>query len=370
MLFPEQTPFLVASNIILIAIMFLLLQPVYVRGDSVPKWRTIVCVICALVFCLFSFWGKDWFHYQNDFWRLKRYPYSFSHMEDVYLFLIKICPNYFTFRLAIWGPSLLLFHLTIKKLELNTELAWFIFGVLYIPLFAYGRFSLAIALMFYGSALLTQPYKNTKKISSIFGLLLIITSVFFHKSAIIGVGIICFALIIKTLNKNSLLLIFGVFILCVIIVNVLIPIFLKTNFNDDVEFAQRSQKYIGREVHENAIGIAAIIYKTLERIPYYLIALLCYKTQSEYNVPKGIEFMLKFFFFLVFFASIFAFDTGANTSIFYVRVLRFSLIPAAIILTYAHQYRLYPKLTKYAFLFSLASVSYYLAYNLYLSFIE
>lgn len=369
MLFPEQTPILVAFNILLFFIIFALLLPVY-NNKQVSGGRFAAFVVCAILFCLFSFWGSDWFHYQDGFWYYKRYPHARTHMEDVYIWLIQVCPHYFVFRFVIWGTALVLFHLSIKRLQLNTQLSWFLFGTLYLPLFAYGRFSLAIAMMGYGAILIARPAENQKTLSLLLGCSIIAASIFFHKSAIIGVGIIILCFITKDLGKNSWIWMALVFIIGVLLVKMIISDFLSLDIDGENEFIQKSQKYISRENSKSAVGIGAIIYMLLERTPYYLIAILAYKIQRNFYTDKGIRFISKYFIFLILFASLFAFDTGAHTSIFYYRILRFSIVPAAMVLCYAHYYQLYPKLTRYTYYMAFTSSLYFLVYSLYLRIVE
>ena len=64
-------------------------------------------------------------------------------------------------------------------------------------------------------------------------------------------------------------------------------------------------------------------------------------------------------------ASIFGVDVGANTSLMHLRLLRFSLVPNAIVLAYAYQYGLFNKYVRIVFFLGLLCVIYRLTYTLY-----
>lgn len=368
MLFPTQTPLLVGFNLILIGIIFLLLYPAYFKNIATPKWQIYTAVFCIFLFSMFSFWGSDWFHYQNDFIKIKNYANTRTNIEDVYVYIIKnICANYFVFRVIVWGTGLLLFHLTLNQLELYPQLAWFFFGTLFLPVYAYARVSLAIAIMIYGAVLINKPFKHHKVISIILGVILIICSVFFHKSAIIGFTILILSFFLRDPKQYTWLLYLLIFIVFVTLSNFLIDIFLDAKIGDDVEIARKGQKYLNRGYDDLERGIGSIIKMTFERLPYYLTALLSYKILKEFYTSKGIHLMLKFQFLVVLFASLFIFDTGANTSIFYGRMLRFTIMPSAFILCYAHQHKLYPKLVLTIGAIAFLGNIYKITYAMYLS---
>lgn len=368
MLFPVQSPILVASNLLLIGLIFLFLYPTFSKDNIPPRWQVYAAITCVIIFSMFSFWGTDWFHYQEDFQKIKTYTNIRTHIEPVYIFIIKqLCPHYFVFRAIVWGSGLLLMALSLHRLQLNSPLAWFFFGTLFLPLYAYARVSLAIAMIVYGAVLIDKPFESKKYLSYALGVAIIVCSFFFHKSAIIGIVVLAFSFIVKDPKSNSWLIYAFGFLACLFISKIVIEVFLGTSIQVDDEFAKSGQSYLGRSHAAVKRGIGALIYMFLERIPYYLTALLSYKILKEYQVARGVHILLKFQLFITLFASLFFFDTGANTSIFFGRVLRFMLIPASIILCYAHQYRLYPKLVLSSFAIGLAHTVYAISYSLYIS---
>lgn len=366
MYFPVPTPILVGSNLLLILIIFLLLQPVCFKREAIPRLQNIAGIICIFLFCLFSFWGTDWFHYQEIFLQIKEYSKTSTNIEFIYIYLIKnICPNYIVFRLIIWGTGLLLIHLTISRLKINAPLTWFFFGTIFIPLYAYARVSLAIAIMIYGAILLCRPFEHHRIISYTLGFFLICISYFFHKSALIGISVLLFSFIIKDPKKYSWILYSIGFISCIIISKILISVFMETSIQEDAAYAKYGQAYLYSKYGTTPSGIGALIAISLERSVFYLVAFISYKILHNYYIPHGIHFLMKFQIFLVFFASLFYFETGANTGLLVERIIRFAIIPSAIILSYAHQYNLYSKLVLSTFAIGMAQTVYSITYSLY-----
>lgn len=368
MLFPVQTPILVAFDLLLIGLIFLLLYPTFKKDTVPPQWQVFTAITCIVIFTIFSFWGSDWFHYQEDFRKIKTYANIRTHIEPVYIFIIKqLCPHYFVFRAIVWGSGLLLMSLTLRRLHLKSPLAWFFFGTLFLPLYAYARVSLAIAMVVYGAVLIDRPFENHKYLSYTLGVAIIASSFFFHKSAIVGIAALAFSFIARDPKSYTWLLYALGFLLCVFLSKYIIESFLNTSIQAEDEFAKSGQSYLGRTHSSAEHGIGALIYMCLERLPYYLTALLSYKILKEFQVAQGVHILLKFQLFITLFASLFFFDTGANTSIFYGRVLRFMLIPASIILCYAYEYKLYPKLVLSIFSIGFAHTIYAISYSLYIS---
>lgn len=368
-LFESQTPALVISNMVLLMIIYYSLQPAYYNLEANPPKRLYLGITCIFLFTMFSFWIHDWFGYQREYLLIRDSEWyrERTSLEPVYIWIIMHCPDYMVFRLAVFGSAWLFVYLIIRHLQVNRDLAWFFFGVLFLPLFAYARVSLAVVMMLYGSILICKPFKQSRILSYVLGGLLVVVSVFFHKSAAMGILVVAFSFISRTANKNSWFYILLAFIATAVIARVVISLFLGGALESGDELASKSmtagQKYMNKASVDSGVG--ALLGYTLERAPYYMCAILSFQIQSEYEVPKEIATVLKFDMYLVLLATIFSVDLGANTSIMFGRLLRFSLVPSAIIMAYAYQYGLYTKWVKIIFFTGLACVIYRLTYTLY-----
>ena len=367
-LFESQTPALVISNMVLLTIIYYSLQPAYYNLQTNPPKRLYLGIVCIFLFTMFSFWIHDWFGYQREYMLIRESEWyrERTSLEPVYIWIILHSPDYLIFRFVVVGGALLLVYLIIRHLQVSRDLSCFFFGVLFLPLFAYARVSLAVVMMLYGTVLISRPFANRRTLSYVSGVVLVVVSVFFHKSAAMGILVVIFSFISRTANKNSWFYIVLAFIATAVIARVAISIFLGGALDSD-EMSSKSmeagQKYMNKEAVESGVG--ALLGYTLERTPYYLCALLSFQIQSEYKVPKEIEAILKFDMYLVLLATVFAVDLGANTSIMFGRLLRFALVPSTVIMAYAYQYGLFTKLVKIIFFIGLSCVIYRLTYTFY-----
>ena len=368
-LFESQTPMLLFSNMLMMFVIYYCLQPAFYYRESLPPVRFYLGVGVIFTFCIFSFWILDWFGYQKEYIVIRQLEWyrEVTSLEPVYVWLILHCPDYLVFRLIIFGGAWLFVVLIFRHLELDQDLAWFFFGVLFLPLFAYARVSLAVVMMLYGAVIISKPFGGNRLYSYMIGGAFLVCSVFFHKSAALGILVVLFSFISKTTNKNAWFYIVIAFIIAAVVARVVIAMFLGGSLGADEAMSSNAmtagQRYMSRTDADSGIG--ALLGYTLERTPYYLCALLSFQIQSEYETPTWISMMLKVDMYIVLLASIFAVDLGANTSILFGRLLRFSLVPSAIVLAYAYQFDLFTKLVKITFFVGLACVIYRLTYTLY-----
>ena len=120
-------------------------------------------------------------------------------------------------------------------------------------------------------------------------------------------------------------------------------------------------------------GVGGLIMRILEKIPYYILAILSYKFYNSdlyEEAPREIKMFAKILFLLVLISSAFAFNIGANTSLLYVRFMRFCFIPATIMISYFHQNNYYVKWTNRAFFIALFSTLYAVLYVAYTRFMN
>ncbi|MDY4526694.1 MAG: hypothetical protein SPE11_02100 [Parabacteroides sp.] len=366
MLFESQTPILVASNMVLLTIIYYSLQPAYYQLEKNPPARTYLGIFCIFLFVMFSFWILDWFGYQTTYYQIRESEFfrTRTHLETVYVWIAMISPDYLIFRLIVFGGAFLFVYLIFKHLEVDQDLVWFFFGVLFLPLFAYARVSLAVVIMFYGAVLICKPFPYRKSLSYLLGVFFIIVSVFFHKSAALGTLVVVFSLISPNANKNAWFYLLVGFVVAVVVMRIAVELVLGGALSGDEDMSSMGQHYLGQQ-SSGQTGLGSIVAYTVEWTPYYMVAYLSFLIQSEYEVPKHIEFVLKFDMYLVLMASIFGVDVGANTSLMHLRLLRFSLVPNAIVLAYAYQYGLFNKYVRIVFFLGLLCVIYRLTYTFY-----
>ena len=333
----------------------------------------MIGLFLCLLFCTFSFWGTDWFHYQDVFPSLK--AGWKGHMEEVYAWIAQnLSPNYTVFRLVIWGSAFLLYLRTINILSISKNLALFFFGTIYIIWFSYARVSLAMALVFYGYALLNSCHR-ANLITRIIALSAIGVSFFFHKTAFFAIGVAIVAGFMKKYPKKAVWLMLLFFPLVVILAKTQLSSFLMIDFDsadgDMASYMNAGQRYMDRD--QGIKGIGSLIQSFLERFPYYGIAYIsfrCLRSKDARLIPDDVKAFMLLQLVIVVVSSIFAFDLGLNTRTLYVRFLRFAAIPTIIVMSYLYEYQLSWNLTKRVITLAICGTGYALLYSFYNSFIH
>lgn len=337
MIYQDQTPIAVISNLILIAIIcFFAKKQIYSKNAIELNFIKFLC----LVFCVFSFWGADWYGYKLYYTQINS-GYEIRSLESIYIILMEYTlESYIVFRTVVWGCGLLFVFATFKKVFIKYEECLYIFVCCSLIWFSYARVSLAMAIMFYGMTLLhSVPNKAYKS----YGLVLIFLSYFFHKSSIfcillIGISEFFVSLNISGRKKSYILLI--VIISCWLLVPI---VFIPSMYSVASDESNFMNNYIieGIGYFEQAsqdISIGGAVERFLERFPYYIISFSVLKmlTNNELDGNKIIESFGILIILIVGFSSSFLLNIDANVDVFYGRCIRYAQIPATILI--CHQF--------------------------------
>lgn len=369
---PEfQTPLLIATNILYIFLLYQYSKGVLLGKIFSPK-KNALLILSALLFCLFSFWGWDWWGYYHYYLWAKGDGITHVPMEEPYLWLLKnVCQSYIQFRLIVWGGALLLFLWCIKFLKLNLSLSLFFFCCIFLIYFSYARVSLAITMITLGYCLVCDHNTNISK--KIFGLIIIASSFYFHKSAILGICAVLLSLIINKFGKKGIYIAILLYPITIIaIVSFFNGIYFDIANSESgviAEYATRGSSYL--ESESKGIGIGAFVQKiVLEQFMYYIIAYCSYKeikhqTCQHKPVIKAL-FVLEFVEIL--FSTTLLFNLGVNTLLVNERFVRFAQIPSCLLLTYLYQNNIQKKLVGYAYKIGIIGCFYSLIYMFYCSF--
>lgn len=372
-MFDKPTLFLVSIDVFVQILIFVCLSPVLTKKKNVSPLRLRAAIFLVVLFCVLAFWSGDWYHYREVYGKLNEYANMESHMEDIYVFLMRhVCPTYLSFRLLVWGIALGLYYLTIKRLGLNQNYAWLIFGLGFLPYFSYARVSIVPAMLLLGSTFVTMPFLQRRYQSILFGLMLIMLSVFFHKSAFLGIAVMLFSIVVPQTTKNSWFYFLIGFIVASFALKYLFQYVLTMDFSDEAaisRFAEKTKGTVSSSFYGNN-GIGPLVSRLSEHIPYFLTAFLAFRIQNNYTGPKGIMTIIKFEFYMVFFSLLFLMDLGSSTSLLYGRYLRFSILPGSITLAYAYQYGLFEKYTKRLIVLSVCCGFYLVLYMLWCKFMD
>lgn len=363
----ESSAFLVFLDIVLYLIICFNLKGALKYPFKVTNENRNLGIIFIVIFVLFSFWGSDWFHYYEMFPDIKS-GYDI-HVEEVYLAIGAISPNYIIFRFLIWGTGLAIFAKTITKLEVSKDLCWFIFASSYLIWFSYARASLAMTIAFCGFALVVG--KDKKIIQVLFGFILIVCSFFFHKSSAFAIGCILLALVSQRYPKLTFALLILSFPLLLIYINSSLSELMKMSLDADsgdmAAYMKSGQRYLDGNQASGA-GMGEKIRNLLERVPYYCTAALSSYAifKNRIKPPSSIKPFMVLQVIIVLMSSAFLFTSAHfTTGTIYVRFLRFAFIPTAIVLAYLYQSGYAHKYVRYNLYLAIMGTMYAITYSFY-----
>ena len=367
----QQSPILVFTNLVAIAYLYFTLKPSLINSKYISERRLLFTKVLMLLFCLFSFWGTDWYGYLSYFDSVKSGWGDHVQMETIYIRLMEILPSYILFRLVVWGSSLLLLFKTVSNFGINNRLFFFFFCSISLRWFAYARASLAMSLLFCGVSdiLKGRQYSARRTLSITIGIALILCSFYFHKSAVIGIAAIALAVVLSKIGtrKGIRLLLFSFPFIVLSVKSVFSDILYNITIDDTNllnEYAVAGSSHL--DSTKSAQGIGIMIEHFLEWFPSYLLVYICYRVLSKkQNIPENISLLMYSLCSIVFVSSIFAFDLGANTQTLYVRMMRYAQIPLCICLSYLYENNLYKKQVKWVYTIGIAGCFYAITYMLY-----
>lgn len=361
----HQTAWMVFFNILIVFCNYCVLKDALKYPFKVSKAKYNIGWILCLLFCLFSFWGTDWFHYLETYFII-RAGYE-TNLENVYVWIIQnLSPDYLIFRLIVWGTALYLLIKTVNNLSVSKELVLLLLGIIYIIWFAYARATLAMAMAFYGYSLIIKNNYNFR--SFLLGVVIFLSSYFFHKSATFAIGVVALALFLKRFPRYTLWILLISFPLALVLAKIGVASFMLTDIDGDGDMASymaTGQRYMEEDLSTHGIG--AILQSMFERIPYYLTACLGFGIirQKKIIIPNDVKSYIILQILLVLISSIFAFDLGVNTSTIYGRFLRFAAIPTTIVMAYLYQSGYRHKYVKRTIQIAACGTLYALLYSFY-----
>lgn len=320
-----------------------------------------------IIFCVFSFYGTDYFHYMLDYEILKS-GYEDNSMEDVYIWIVGHIDSYTLFRLVVWGSAIWLCSLIPNRVGVNRNLFIAILALCFITKIGYARASLAMAMMFCGLAI----YLNQKSVKQwTLGVALIAASFFFHKSAFFGIAMIILALATYKMDSKKLKFIAICYPFFVSLMIILLKYVIDLDPTDDSMLdINAAQNYMNKERVRRGIAWGPKLGELLFNGSFYVLVYVYIKAvltgaYKRWTIP--IKIYSTAFFWIVAIATIFAFDLGANTSVYYYRLLYFAMIPAAVFLCHCWAGKFKHKTAIRAFYLAFFSVIYQLTYTIYLA---
>lgn len=314
--------------------------------------------VLIVLFCIFSYFAGDWFHYRLIL------PYlDMSFSEPVYYYFAELSGrNYLVFRLLVWGLATFFVCVACMRLNLNGSLAAFVFIWFFLPTFCYARASLAMASYFCGLSFFTgKSHRRLPLIDICLGLLLIVSSYFFHRSFL--PIIVATPLVFVKFNRWTivlLLLLFPVFLAAMrySLNQMATDMFFE---GDDFEsFSEAAQGYAMQErrVYNWKYALVSNLKNVGFYLPFFYIIIRAKFSSKRIAMPFCLEKMISIaIVILVVSTSFFVLSYTDNTSqVLGYRYLYMLGLPSTFLLTYLLQMQLVTK-KKSLILMSLAWLS-------------
>lgn len=326
----SATPLQALFNLVIFAIVTFLAYKAGCCGYR--KYKGLI-IFLVILFCLFAFWGADYFHYMEWF-IINKGGAGEGHIENVYLYILKFSPTYTIFRLIIWGSAFFLLWKTSTRLKLDNKYFLFLFVICYLLRFSYSRTALGVAILFYGISFLIKPDRN-KLFSYIWAFGVVVAAFFFHRSMLFAI-LPVFLSIVK-LRRPYIIIALALFPFVVYVVNNLLyeHIMLNELVADDSTQYSAMQAYMNYDASQSSRSVQGPgmrIMNILQLIPFY-VALVYFMFCSYFM--KGFEiqdsryhYILRFYFWIVYIASAFAFQY----SVIHLRVMLIAYVPLIVLL--------------------------------------
>lgn len=359
--------------ILLVLVGYIVLHHIYkptIYDRKISKRNQFFGFGLIFLLSIYSIQDTDYYHYMGYMQDLKNG--DDVNMEDVYYWIASFVNYHYTcFRIIVWGSALLLFHWTIKRLCLNESLVLYFFVTMFFIKFSYARASLAMIVGLLGYTFLIKPMKG-KFFSYLLGVALLLSSIFFHKSAIVIIPL--YILSLFRINKYTIACLFLLFPVILLFISTFgANLIMNMDATEDSLLAVGSaQSYMSAE--QGKMGISAILYRTLLYSSYYIcfwgIIKFLRNNYSLSNKENYLGHIVKLAFYIIAFSTIFVFDFGLNTRIIFYRFLYYSLFPLSIVLSYFHQEQFAPKLCLWAERIGYVATIYSLLYSFYTAYLQ
>lgn len=332
----------------------------------------IIGIFLILVFCLFPFWGGDYFHYYEQMIEYNKGGYLLQ--EPVYGWMYSTFSfSYTFFRLVIWGFALFFLFNAYKRTSLSFGVCLFIFATCYMHYFSYARASLAMAMVILGLSLVVTSKGRNRLFLLISGMFLMGVSFFFHKSSLIGISAAIVSLFLLNPGKKTILLLVVSTPLLVILLSHIIEMYLGFDFdNVGVITNQYRDRLagVGVELEDKSFGIGPFISQLLSRTPLYLCAILYIVVVIKglfRNFTRGERALSSFSFVCIVIALTFLYDFGYDTSTIHYRILYWSMPANAVFLGAVYRTKRFPLFVKSILFTTIAGAFYDLTYAAYCS---
>lgn len=363
---PSHSNPLVFINILIFFLMLYTFPTIYYRisGNKNNNINYLIFGILLTTYSVLCYVDKDFYHYQEIYNSVKHIGYS-NHLEPIYVWLINnFSFNYLSWRFVIWGTATIFLLLTISRLKLDIRSAICILAIFYVSTFSFLRMSLGVSILFYGYSLIIK-LDSLKRGNVILGTIIVLSSVFFHRSIFIMILILFISSNINLKKKHILYSTIGIVVIS-FNMNIIFDHILNINFNNidnGMGIESKVNSYINGE--KSTSNIFGMLSKVILYFPNVLALLYFIKkiTFDEYRVPKYIQTFLTFWYISNLIAYIFFFQEVSNW--LFVRFMYMSYFPMSVVLIYYYSRNRSNIIMKTILLLGLLTCAYKLSYTVY-----
>ena len=280
--------------------------------------------LMMILYSVFAFAEADTYHYHEiyDEMLITKHP---IHVEYFYYYLIEILPeNYYLWRLAIWGTSVVLLIKCFKLLNIDSSIVGLLAPIVLFSQFSLTRGALGFCLMLYALVYIMNNRYSIYKIA--IGLCLIYISIFLHRTILVFICLIPIAVLLP-LNRKILITSLILFPFLYLGINRYVDyLILTANVSDDLIHHAELYTTEMEKVTANWKGMIQIV------IVWSSILLAIIQLCSYYikNNNSHIIILLKCSYIFVYLAALFY---GQNYSNFlYSRFIHAALFPLIVCL--------------------------------------
>lgn len=333
-----------------------------------PKQK-IMSIILILFIYLFSFYALDYLGYM-----IMVENYS-SHFEDIYLDIIDmVSGDYLLFRLIVFGSAYLLTLFAFKRLDKEFDLTFLVFVMTSVTVLAYGRFTLALALSFWGYSFIVKTFRP-RILSIAMGIALMIFSLRFHNSVLILMPLYAASLLLRNINRTTVSFV----ILIVIATAILYSLFGESILSSITSSESLEEYEANRAVGTggggilSGIGMGELIHRLLQYSPYYLSFILYFIVVAKHdfrNWSISIRLVSSLFAVIMIMATLLSIRVGSmNTNLLFYRTLYYSSLAMCLFLSYCYKNNIRQKFVKTIIIIAFVSQVYEISYYSYLAFL-
>lgn len=289
---------LVIINLLITFISAFHYKAIYYRGPQNKGNSFFYLGIMLILFSVFAFAEADTYHYHGLYDEMRLTGYQL-HVEPFYYRLALLIPNYYLWRLAIWGSSTVLLVLAFKNLNIDSNTVGFILPIFFYSQFSLTRGSLGLSLFIFAVSILYAGKRRFLKIAVV--AFLICISYYLHRTMIIFIILFCVSFLFKV-NKRNIYISFLLFPFLYGLIAIIVPYLTNLNIGND-DLMHHAEVYTDMEkIIANWKGLIQIV------LSWSGLILLMFQLSKYYIIHtenKAIFALFRYSYLLIYIAALF-----------------------------------------------------------------